>query len=362
VSFEANKGAEVKYQGIEKSYSSMQALRPTTLDIRSGEFFSIIGPSGSGKSTLLGVTVGFIPPTGGKILIDGSNVVGIPPYRRNIGMVFQSYSLFPHMTAAENIAFPLRMRRVPKPEIQAKVERVLSMVRLAGMGDRQPSQLSGGQRQRVALARAAVYDPGLLLMDEPLSALDKNLREEMQNEIMQFQQQIETTVLYVTHDQNEATYMSDRIAIMNNGMVEQVGTPVELYENPRNKFVASFLGEANIFAVSSIEGSGSAVTARTEQGFVLRTAGSVPKGESISVCVRPEHMTIERTKTSADNSLEGQIVDAMFSSGHLIYRIHVQGGPTITQKVPNVDGRFKPEKGETVTLCWSADRTLLVGD
>jgi putative spermidine/putrescine transport system ATP-binding protein len=289
-------------------------------------------------------------------------VVGIPPYRRNIGMVFQSYSLFPHMTAAENIAFPLRMRRVPKPEIQARVERVLSMVRLAGMGDRQPAQLSGGQRQRVALARAAVYDPGLLLMDEPLSALDKNLREEMQNEIKQFQQQIETTVLYVTHDQNEATYMSDRIAIMNNGMVEQVGTPVELYEKPRNKFVASFLGEANIFAVSSVERSAAGATVRTEQGYTLRTAASVPDGEGLSVCVRPEHITIEKTKTPADNSLEGQIVDAMFSSGHLIYRIQVPGGATITQKVPNVDGRFKPEKGETVSLCWSAERTLLVTD
>ena len=156
--------------------------------------------------------------------------------------------------------------------------------------------------------------------------------------------------------------MSDRIAIMNNGMVEQVGTPVELYENPRNKFVASFLGEANIFAVSSTEGSGSTVTVRTEQGFILRTAALVPNGENLSVCVRPEHMTIEKTKTAADNCLEGQIVDAMFSSGQLIYRIQLQGGATITQKIPNVDGRFKPEKGETVTLCWSADRTLLVGD
>ncbi len=357
-----SKGAEVRYEAIEKRYSSTHALRPTTLDIRSGEFFSIIGPSGSGKSTLLGVTVGFIPPSGGKILIDGTDVVGVPPYRRNIGMVFQSYSLFPHMTAAGNIGFPLRMRKMPESEIRARVERVLSMVRLAGMGERQPAQLSGGQRQRVALARAAVYDPVLLLMDEPLSALDKNLREEMQNEIKQFQRQLGTTVLYVTHDQNEATYMSDRIAIMSNGTVEQVGTPVELYEKPRNKFIASFLGEANMFEVAAIDGgSGMAVTVRTVEGFRIRTTAPVPDGKGLSVCIRPEHMTLERTKTSADNCLEGQITDAMFSSGNLIYRIQLQGGATVTQKIPNVDGRFKPEKGESVTLCWSADRTLLVG-
>lgn len=357
------KGAEVSFQAIEKRYSSTHALRPTTLDIRSGEFFSIIGPSGSGKSTLLGVTVGFTPPSGGKILIDGTDVVSIPPFRRNIGMVFQSYSLFPHMTAAGNIGFPLRMRKMPEAEIRAKVERVLSMVRLPGMGARQPAQLSGGQRQRVALARAAVYDPGLLLMDEPLSALDKNLREEMQNEIKQFQRQLGTTVLYVTHDQNEATYMSDRIAIMSNGTVEQVGTPVELYEKPRNKFVASFLGEANMFEVAEIDGgSGGPTTIRTVEGFIIRTSASAPESKNLSVCIRPEHMTINRTMKSAENCLEGQITDAMFSSGNLIYRIRLPGGATITQKIPNVDGRFKPEKGEVVTLCWSADRTLLVGD
>jgi putative spermidine/putrescine transport system ATP-binding protein len=358
-----SKGAEVRYQAIEKHYASTHALRPTTLDIRSGEFFSIIGPSGSGKSTLLGVTVGFISPTGGKILVDGIDVVGIPPYRRNIGMVFQSYSLFPHMTAAGNIGFPLRMRKVPESEIRTRVDRVLSMVRLEGMGERQPAQLSGGQRQRVALARAAVYDPVLLLMDEPLSALDKNLREEMQNEIKQLQRQLGTTVLYVTHDQNEATYMSDRIAIMSNGTVEQVGTPVELYEKPRNKFIASFLGEANMFEIAAIDGhSGTAVTVRTVEGFRIRSTAAVPEGKGLFACIRPEHITLERATSAADNCLEGKITDVMFSSGNLIYRIQLLGGATITQKIPNIDGRFKPERGETVALSWSADRTLLVGD
>src|SRR5690242_2303591 len=204
-------GAAVQFIALEKRYGTVTALLPTNLDVRSGEFFAIIGPSGSGKSTLLGVTAGFIPASGGHILVDGRDLVGEPPYTRNIGMVFQNYSLFPHMSVAENIAFPLKMRRLAAAEVAAKVARMLEIVRLAGFGDRRPQQLSGGQQQRVALARAAVYDPILLLMDEPLGALDKNLREEMQEEIKRFQAAIGTTVIYVTHDQQEAACMADRI-------------------------------------------------------------------------------------------------------------------------------------------------------
>ena len=251
-----SKGANVEYDGVSKIYGSVHALRPTNLRVEPGEFFSIIGPSGSGKTTLLGVTAGFIPPNTGKILINNENIVSVPPYRRSIGMVFQDYALFPHMTVGENVGFPLRMRRFKRNEIASRVERILSTVHLDGFHHRRPNQLSGGQQQRVALARAAVYDPLLLLMDEPLSALDKNLREAMQDEVKQFHMALGSTVLYVTHDQVEASAMSDRIAIMNEGRIEQIGTPKDLYEHPRNRFVASFLGEANLFNVVSVEPRG----------------------------------------------------------------------------------------------------------
>ena len=268
------RGARVVYDGVTKQYGNLYALHPTSLEIESGEFFSIIGPSGSGKTTLLGVTAGFIPPTDGQILVDGRDLVGIPPFQRNIGMVFQNYSLFPHMTVAQNIGFPLRMRKLGRAEADERIKRMLGVVRLGGMADRYPAQLSGGQQQRVALARAAVYDPVLLLMDEPLSALDKNLREEMQREIKAFQQALGATVIYVTHDQYEASSMSHRIAIMNGGRVAQIGSPRELYENPRNRFVASFLGEANLFEVRRHEpAAGNRTLVETGQGFRIHAAG-----------------------------------------------------------------------------------------
>ena len=241
------RGAEIRFENVAKHYGAVHALHPFSLTIEAGEFFSIIGPSGSGKTTLLGVTAGYVPPSGGRILVNGENIVGVPPFRRGIGMVFQNYALFPHMSVAENVSFPLRMRRTDKAATAERVKRILAMVQLEQLAERRPSQLSGGQQQRVALARAAVYDPVLLLMDEPLSALDKNLRETMQDEIKQFQAALDSTVLYVTHDQSEAAAISHRIAIMNHGRLEQVGTPRELYEHPVNRFVASFLGEANLF-------------------------------------------------------------------------------------------------------------------
>lgn len=358
----AVKGSEVRYEEIEKRYTSTYALRPTTLEIKAGEFFSIIGPSGSGKSTLLAVTVGFVSPSAGRILVNGSNIVSVPPFRRNIGMVFQSYSLFPHMTAAENIAFPLRMRKISSGEMRKDVDRALAMVRLEGLGNRRPAQLSGGQRQRVALARAAVYDPDLLLMDEPLSALDKNLREEMQNEIKEFQRALGATVLYVTHDQNEATTMSDRIAIMNKGAIEQVGSSQEIYERPSNRFVASFLGDAVMFEVAAMSGSGSTRQVETVEGFTLKTTSPVPPVKSLAVCVRPEHISLTNEKTGADNCLHGTVVDSAFVSGALVYRIQLDAGVNIRHRISFREDHCYPVNGETVFLSWSSSRTLLVGD
>ena len=290
----ASHGASVVLKGLTKRYGTFVALAPTDLVIEPGEFFSLIGPSGSGKSTLLGSVAGFLPPTAGRIELDGKDVVSVPPYQRNLGMVFQSYSLFPHMSVFENVAFPLRLRKLGSGEITRRVERMLEIVRLPHLGARRPEQLSGGQQQRVALARAAVYDPRLLLMDEPLGALDKNLREEMQYEIRQFHRTLGSTILYVTHDQDEAATLSDRIAIMKDGRIAQVGGPRELYEKPRNAFVAGFLGEANLFEVADVKRNGSdRLLITTRDG--LQLASDTPE-ESLDgtfvACIRPEALTI----------------------------------------------------------------------
>ncbi len=358
-SFEATHGATVDYVDIQKTYGSVNALLPTTITIEAGEFFSIIGPSGSGKTTLLGVTAGYIPPSGGQILINNKNIVGVPPFQRNIGMVFQNYALFPHMTVGANVGFALRMRGVPKAEIAERVARMLSLVRLADMANRRPSQLSGGQQQRIALARAAVYDPLLLLMDEPLSALDKNLREAMQDEIKQFQAALGSTVLYVTHDQAEAAAMSHRIAIMNHGRVAQVGSPRDLYEHPVNRFVASFLGEANLFDLAEVTPQGNGARLVTGDGFVLHSA-MTPQASAQCACVRPETLNISDDAGQADNSLEGRIVDATYTAGSLRYRIEVAPDVVLTQRTPSVRGAALMPTGTKVHVSWRAEDTLLV--
>jgi len=356
-------GAAVKFVALEKRYGSVTALLPTTLDVRSGEFFAIIGPSGSGKSTLLGVTAGFIPASGGQILVDGRDLVGEPPYTRNIGMVFQNYSLFPHMSVAENVAFPLKMRGLPAADIVTKVTRMLEAVRLAGFGNRRPQQLSGGQQQRVALARAAVYDPLLLLMDEPLGALDKNLREEMQEEIKRFQAALGTTVIYVTHDQQEAACMADRIAVMNNGAIIQIATPRELYENPRTLFVASFLGEANLMKIEQIAGGGSGgCTARTAGGRIVRTATStLPSSRSV-LLVRPENITLGDERGSPDNRFPGVIADVVYTAGSVRYRVRLTDDLTLTVRVPSRHGIVLHAVGDAVTVAWRASDTIIVAE
>lgn len=352
-------GARIEYHNISKSYGSVEALTPTSLDIEPGEFFSIIGPSGSGKTTLLGVTAGYVPPSSGSILVNGSDIVGIPPFRRDIGMVFQNYALFPHMSVAANVSFPLRMRKMEKSKIAQRVTEMLAMVQLDGMGDRRPGQLSGGQQQRVALARAAVYDPVMLLMDEPLSALDKNLRETMQDEIKQFHSALGSTVLYVTHDQAEAAAMSDRIAIMNLGRVEQVGLPRELYEHPANRFVASFLGEANIFDLQDVADHGSGTRVQTLQGITMHSSMR-SNGPDQCVCVRPEAMSLEPGQIENDNVVDGEIVDATYTAGSLRYRIEIAPGFVVTKRMPSERGAELIAKGAKVKLHWRAEDTLLV--
>ena len=239
------KGAGIALTDLTKHYGQVEALIGANLEIEPGEFITLLGPSGSGKTTTLMMIAGFVIPTAGDISIDGESIVGTPTYKRNLGMVFQHYSLFPHMNVYKNIAFPLEMRRMQRTEIESRVHAALELVRLAGLADRRVNQLSGGQQQRIALARALVFEPSVLLLDEPLGALDLKLRQELQLELLRLHERLGVTIIYVTHDQGEALTMSDRIVVMDAGAIQQVGTPEALYKRPANRFVADFIGESN---------------------------------------------------------------------------------------------------------------------
>jgi putative spermidine/putrescine transport system ATP-binding protein len=362
----ASHGASVVLKGLTKRYGTFVALAPTDLVIEPGEFFSLIGPSGSGKSTLLGSVAGFLPPTAGRIELDGKDVVSVPPYQRNLGMVFQSYSLFPHMSVFENVAFPLRLRKIGSGEITRRVERMLEIVRLPHLGSRRPEQLSGGQQQRIALARAAVYDPRLLLMDEPLGARDKNLREEMQYEIRQFHRTLGATILYVTHDQDEAATLSDRIAIMKDGRITQVGGPRELYEKPRNAFVAGFLGEANLFDVADVKRNGSdRLLITTRDGLQL---ASDPREGSLDgtfvACIRPEALTILQdgapAQTPCKTHIPGRVQDVVYTAGTVRYHVTTDTGARCVVKLTSQRHLPQFDVGQPVTLACSSADTLLI--
>jgi putative spermidine/putrescine transport system ATP-binding protein len=364
----ARHGARLDIVAVEKRYGEITALHPTDLSVQPGEFFSLIGPSGSGKTTLLGTIAGLTPPSAGRIEVNGQDIARLPPYRRNVGMVFQSYALFPHMSVFDNVAFPLRARKVDTAEIAARVTRMLKTVRLPDVADRRPSQLSGGQQQRIALARAAVYDPHILLMDEPLGALDKNLREEMQFEIKAFHRQIDATVLYVTHDQDEATTMSDRIAIMNEGRIVACGAPRELYEHPSNAFTASFLGSANLFEIAANEtfAAGDA-RVRLASGTLLHAvtaseARTTP-GSHVA-CVRPEAIRIGPSGSATEgegwNVLDGRVTDAVYTAGTVRYRVDVGDGVEVTTRQPAIRRTPMLSRDQPVTLAWPAAATLLI--
>lgn len=354
-------GATVELHRVRKKYGSVEVVTATDLLINRGEFFALLGPSGSGKSTILGAIAGFVPLTSGKILVNGADITGVPPHRRNLGMVFQSYSLFPFLSVGRNVAFPLEMRGVAKSEIKTRVERMLAAVRLLHLADRLPTQLSGGQQQRVALARAAVYDPPLLLMDEPLGALDKNLREELQAEIKQFHKQVGATIIYVTHDQHEAASMADRIAILKDGRLEQVGTPRSLYHTPRNAFIAGFLGEANLFDIDSvIPVDNQSLQVETSQRLSLKAAGKSPAGPSV-VCIRPEAIRLsDRAAAEQQNCFSGDVIDVVHAAGSMRYRIKLNDACILTVRVPNERRKDPLELGEQVSCSWDLDDTLII--
>jgi spermidine/putrescine ABC transporter ATP-binding subunit len=285
------RGVSVSLRDLEKAYDQVGAVKGVSLAIRPGEFLTLLGPSGSGKTTTLMMIAGFEDPTGGDITIDGRSVIGLPPYRRNIGMVFQNYALFPHLTVAENVGFPLKQRRVDKVAREKLINETLELVHLPGYGARYPRQLSGGQQQRVALARAIVFKPRLLLMDEPLGALDKQLRENLQLEMRRLHADLGITFIYVTHDQEEALIMSDRIAVMNEGRVAQIGRPEELYDRPNSRFVASFIGESN-FLPAIVCGLEDSVVVTECKGMTVRAICSSPlsTGDEVMLTTRPERL------------------------------------------------------------------------
>ncbi|MFC6486361.1 ABC transporter ATP-binding protein [Nitratireductor sp. GCM10026969] len=300
-------------RNIRKTFGAVIAVHDVTIDIPKGEFLTFLGPSGCGKSTTLYAIAGFQNPTSGDVLLNKKSLLSIPPHKRNIGMVFQRYTLFPHLTVAENIAFPLRVRRRPEAEIQRKTEEMLALTKLESFAERLPVALSGGQQQRVALARALAYDPPILLMDEPLSALDKKLREEIQTEIRRIHRETGVTILYVTHDQEEALHLSDRIALFREGCIEQIGTGEDLYLRPATAFVAGFIGNSNFLSAEHLETVDGAATIRLSDGSVIsgvKVDSALARGQKAQLMVRPEAFRMSGTEEQA--GLNVQIIDTAF--------------------------------------------------
>jgi spermidine/putrescine ABC transporter ATP-binding subunit len=353
-------GASVRLDGITKSYGPHRALNALDLDIAAGEFITFLGPSGSGKTTTLMLVAGFERPTNGEIFIDTRPVAALPPYRRNIGMVFQSYALFPHLTVAENVAFALKQRGVGRAERREQVTRMLDLVQLRGYEGRYPAQLSGGQQQRVAIARAIVFNPRVLLMDEPLSALDKQLRENLQLEIKGLHARLGITFIYVTHDQREALVMSDRVAVMNEGRLEQIAPPGELYGAPSNRFVASFVGEANFFAVRGIDRAGDELLVHTEAGELR--APMQPHAPDGLCMVRPEWMAVGPAPPDAParNVLAATVRETVFMGEMTRYVLQTATGATLTVKRPHRPGDTPLAPGDTASVSWAVTDTRLV--
>ncbi|WP_442778540.1 ABC transporter ATP-binding protein [Cobetia sp. L2A1] len=352
-----------RFSDVQKSYDGETlVVKGFNLEVRRGEFVTLLGPSGSGKTTCLMMMAGFETPTHGEILLDGVPINKLPPHKRGIGMVFQNYALFPHMSVAENLAFPLEVRGMSKEEITSKVANALDMVRLGEFGDRRPGQLSGGQQQRVALARALVFEPELVLMDEPLGALDKNLREEMQFEIKRIHQRLGVTMLYVTHDQTEALTMSDRIAVFNDGIVQQLATPEALYEAPENAFVAYFIGENNRLngVVSRLDGGEAYCTVTLDGGEEVKALPVAIKamGERTQLSLRPERVRLLAEESSdaplPDNVFTAEVKEVIYLGDHLRTRVAVCGSEEFIIKTPNADGYPVLKPGQSLKVGWDA--------
>ncbi len=354
----AGTGATIDVQGVVKRYADAVALDDVSLHVRAGEFITLLGSSGSGKSTLLNIIAGFIDPTAGSVAVDGHDLTKVPPHHRDLGMVFQHYALFPHMTVRDNVAFPLRRRKVRRAELAARVDEALAVVELGHLGGRRPSELSGGQQQRVALARAIVFRPRVLLMDEPLGALDKRLRQQLQLEMKRLHSELGTTFVFVTHDQEEALAMSDRVALLRDGRIVQVGTPEDLYERPSCVYTAEFLGESNLFrghydGAAFVDGPSGARFFAPQDG----------QGAAALV-VRPEHVGVRapgEPVPSGHNSLDGTVRDIVYLGSDRRVEVTLRDGRHVIARAAAHDAAV-PAPGQPAAVHWHAEAGVIVPD
>lgn len=357
--------ASLTLRDLTKHFDSLQAVEKVNIEVKGGEFLTFLGPSGSGKTTTLNMIAGFLDPTAGEILIDEERVTA-PPHKRDIGMVFQNYALFPHMTAAENVGFPLKVRRTDKDQAKKMVAEILDMVGLAGRGENYPKQLSGGQQQRIALARALVFRPKIVLLDEPLGALDKKLRDELQLELKRIQEELRVTMIYVTHDQEEALVMSDRIAVFNNGEIEQLGGAEELYERPQSLFVAEFLGESNVFR-GELTGRSNKRCLSTN-GFELAVQeGSELNDEDsqAALVIRPERLRISGSKTEPEgdeNMIEATVQEVIYLGSERKYNLTTSDGTELISRHQVGTIRDEPRTGDEVNASWKTEHGVLLPD
>jgi putative spermidine/putrescine transport system ATP-binding protein len=352
----------IRFQDVDMIFGAHRVVEGLQLDIGKGEFVSMLGPSGSGKTTILMMLAGFLTPSAGTITVDGKRVDGLPPYRRDMGVVFQNYALFPHMSVADNIAFPLKMRRIGRADADARVKRVLDMVQLGHTAERRPTMLSGGQQQRIALARALVFEPSVVLMDEPLGALDKQLREQMQFDIRELHHRLGLTIVFVTHDQGEALTMSDRIAVFNKGRIEQIDAPAAIYDRPDTRFVAEFIGETNLLP-GKIEASAHGTSrVRLDAGPAIDVPDEGHRlGDAVLVSLRPERLRLELGDAPAEpgprNVLPVDVQDLVYQGDHL--RLRLQSGTL--PLVARIDrGQPVPEIGARAHLCFASSDSWIV--
>lgn len=347
----------VRLSGVTKDFGNSEVLKNIDLDVFEGEFLTLLGPSGCGKTTTLRIIAGFETPSQGCVYLEQADVTALPPYRRNVNTVFQSYALFPHMNVFDNVAFGLVEKRVPKPEIKERVEKMLDLVQLKNFGRRKPHQMSGGQRQRVAIARALVNNPKVLLLDEPLGALDLKLRKQMQMELKHLQQKLGITFIYVTHDQEEALTMSDRIAVMNNGSIEQIGTAREIYERPKTKFVASFIGESNIIEASVTGIDGDLIELTAENGVVHAKGSGFVQDEMIYISIRPEN-TMYSSEPVDHFRLRGIVKEHIYVGSIVKTVVALPNGQRL--RLNQHPHSALPEIGSAVTVYWDMDKAVIM--
>ena len=351
----------VRFANVQKSYDGESlVVKDLNLDIGKGEFLTMLGPSGSGKTTCLMMLAGFESTTHGDIFLGNRSITHVPPHQRGIGMVFQNYALFPHMTVAENLAFPLEVRKIGKAEIAEKLRRALEMVELEGFENRRPAQLSGGQQQRVAVARALVFEPDLVLMDEPLGALDKKLREQMQYEIKHIHERLGVTIVYVTHDQSEALTMSDRIAVFNDGRIQQLSSPMELYEKPMTTFVSQFIGENNSLRGKVREVRDGVAVVELSGGHAVRARAVNVEGEGSEtiLSIRPERVLVDPSASGGGEEcsvLEGRIEEMIYLGDHIRTRMQVVDCEDFIVKIPNIHGHRILGQGQRVSIGWMTE-------